>query len=142
MSQTNLLQIGGDHYKGTSYQHWDFVVAVSMRYLEGCATKYVVRHRHKNGVQDLEKARHYIDKITELYVAQKYTNARAEFRGSFLFGGGNENEMCIEIKKFTEANRLTTIESEFVYLCTMWANPYELALARTRVQGLIDAWAK
>jgi hypothetical protein len=31
----------------------------------GCATKYVSRWRKKNGVQDLEKAKHYCEKLKE-----------------------------------------------------------------------------
>ncbi len=61
----NNRQVGGDHYKGT-YQHWDFVVETQMHYLLGCATKYVTRHRKKNGKEDLEKAKHYIEKYCQV----------------------------------------------------------------------------
>jgi hypothetical protein len=61
----NARQPGGDHYRRRDYQHWDFVVDTGMHYLLGCATKYVSRWQQKNGVQDLEKAIHYLDKATE-----------------------------------------------------------------------------
>jgi hypothetical protein len=35
-------------------------------YLDGNAVKYLSRWRHKGGVQDLKKARHYIDKLIEV----------------------------------------------------------------------------
>lgn len=61
----NAMQVGGDHYR-SGYQHWDFVHNVlDDRYLEGNITKYVVRHRRKNGVQDIEKAIHYLSKLIE-----------------------------------------------------------------------------
>lgn len=65
---SNVTQVGGNHYKGTSYQHWDFVLlALSGRYLEGNITKYIARWRKKNGLQDLQKARHYLDKLIESF---------------------------------------------------------------------------
>lgn len=64
-SDVNLKQVGGAHYKA-AYQHWDFVTDIGLEYLEGCATKYVLRWRQKNGLQDLEKARHYVEKLISL----------------------------------------------------------------------------
>lgn len=65
---SNTTQVGGNHYKGTTYQHWDFVIlGLHGRYLEGNITKYIARWRKKNGLQDLQKARHYLNKLIELY---------------------------------------------------------------------------
>lgn len=60
----NNKQVGGTHYD-TDYQHWDFMCDIEASYLIGCATKYICRWRKKNGVQDLEKARHFIEKAQE-----------------------------------------------------------------------------
>lgn len=59
-------QVGGDHYKGKSIQPWDYIAGNDMGYLEGNVIKYVSRWKGKNGVQDLEKARHYLDKLIEM----------------------------------------------------------------------------
>lgn len=61
----NDYQVGGDHYK-KEYQHWDMVCDINLHYLLGCATKYVSRWRDKNGLQDLKKALHYIDKFEDV----------------------------------------------------------------------------
>ncbi len=61
----NSRQVGGQHY-AAEFQHWDFVVLLGMGYLEGCATKYVLRWRQKGGKQDLEKAAHYVEKMLDL----------------------------------------------------------------------------
>lgn len=61
----NDRQVGGDHYKTGGAQHWDMF---GPEYLIGCATKYVARWRKKNGVQDLEKALHYSEKLLEIMV--------------------------------------------------------------------------
>lgn len=63
----NERQHGGSHYMESSgIQHWDFVHLVGLDYYQGNATKYVSRWRKKNGIEDLEKALHYIDKREEL----------------------------------------------------------------------------
>jgi len=61
----NDVQIGGDHYKGKSIQPWDYIVANRLGYLEGNVVKYITRWPQKGGVKDLEKARHYLDKLIE-----------------------------------------------------------------------------
>jgi Protein of unknwon function (DUF3310) len=48
-------------------QHWDFVVANNIPYLEAQAIKYIYRHAKKGGKQDLEKAKHFIEKMIEVY---------------------------------------------------------------------------
>lgn len=62
----NDTQVGGSHYR-TNYQHWDFMAdTFGLDYFKETATKYVSRWRKKNGVEDLEKARHYLVKLKEL----------------------------------------------------------------------------
>jgi Protein of unknwon function (DUF3310) len=61
----NEIQHGGNHYKGT-FQHWDVVADLQLNYYLANATKYITRHRKKNGREDVLKAQHYIDKLLEL----------------------------------------------------------------------------
>ena len=60
------VQPGGSHYKDMKIQPVEFIHANSIPYFEGNVIKYVCRHRNKNGLQDLEKAKHYIDLLIEL----------------------------------------------------------------------------
>ncbi len=60
------VQVGGSHYKGKSIQPWDYIAANNLGYFEGNIVKYVSRWRDKGGVDDLKKARHYLDKLIEL----------------------------------------------------------------------------
>lgn len=62
MSVANSKQVGGNHYKTGTVEHWD---VFGPEYLIASATKYVGRWRKKNGVQDLEKALHYAEKLRE-----------------------------------------------------------------------------
>lgn len=62
----NDLQVGGEHYKGKKIQPWDFIVDNDLGFLEGNVVKYVSRFRQKNGVEDLKKAKHYLEKLIEV----------------------------------------------------------------------------
>lgn len=64
-SDANKKQIGGDHYK-TAIEPWDYIIANDMGYLEGNCLKYLSRYKKKNGLQDLEKALHYLQKLIEV----------------------------------------------------------------------------
>jgi len=66
----NDTQVGGDHYGGGEKQHWDFIQALYFaRYYESCISKYVLRWRKKDGLRDLQKAKHFTQKLKELHVA-------------------------------------------------------------------------
>lgn len=59
-------QIGGNHYRqGGDIQPWDIIKAWELDFWEGNVVKYVLRWKHKDGVQDLKKARHYLNYLIE-----------------------------------------------------------------------------
>jgi hypothetical protein len=60
------LQVGGEHYKDMAIQPVEFIHANGIGYMEGNVIKYVTRWRKKNGIADLQKARHYIDLLIEM----------------------------------------------------------------------------
>lgn len=62
----NSIQVGGSHYKQQQMQPWDYIAANNLGFFEGNIVKYVTRWRGKGGVEDLRKARHYLDKLIEL----------------------------------------------------------------------------
>lgn len=65
-TNANSRQVGGKHYGLTDYQHWDFVADFNLDYFQGQVTKYIIRWKEKNGLEDLLKARHFLDKYIEL----------------------------------------------------------------------------
>ncbi len=65
----NDRQIGGSHYQKT-IQPWDAMKAWMTPeqfkgFLRGNVIKYIARCDDKNGLEDLQKARHYLDKLIE-----------------------------------------------------------------------------
>ena len=72
-THANQVQFGGTHYKTEPgfEEHWDRIwrtrgVEGGRGYFIGCITKYVERFDEKNGIEDLKKAQHYIQKLIEL----------------------------------------------------------------------------
>ena len=64
-------QEGGDHYRRLVVQPWDAMQAWMPQkafegYLRGCALKYLARCDAKGGLQDVRKARHYLEKLIEV----------------------------------------------------------------------------
>jgi len=53
-------QVGGTHYKNNAIQPLQYVMANAMGFCEANIIKYITRYKHKGGVQDLEKVRHYV----------------------------------------------------------------------------------
>ena len=59
-------QVGGSHYKGTTIQPVEYIQANKLDFIEGNIIKYVTRWKKKGGVEDLTKAKHYIELLIEL----------------------------------------------------------------------------
>lgn len=109
----NDIQHGGDHYKkGGALQHWDIVARNKINYLEGCGSKYVSRWRDKNGLEDLEKAGHYIEKSIELIDQIGYRP-----------GGVVPHE---EIETFCLTLKLDNNETGFMYCVLRWETREDL----------------
>lgn len=62
-------QVGGSHYQcgGDNMQPWDIALAWNLNGWEMNILKYLLRHRYKNGLQDIEKLIHYAEFIRENY---------------------------------------------------------------------------
>lgn len=61
----NETQVGGTHYK-SDLEHWDWSVKLGLPAMDHQVSRYVGRHHKKNGVQDLKKALHHLQKMLEL----------------------------------------------------------------------------
>ena len=71
MTKADNIQIDGSHYKNSSsalkgVQHWTWCYHNNYDIFQVYITKYVHRHKEKNGIRDLKKARHTLDKYIEV----------------------------------------------------------------------------
>lgn len=124
----NDVQVGGAHYKGVTHQHWDYAAESGFGYFEGQITKYISRHTKKNGLQDVQKAGHFIDKLHEL---AKEHNFPPQHAGQTA---GNTT-------RFIEANDLGNLEAIVVRAIASWSRPWELLEARKAVTRMEELYA-
>ena len=81
-TSANEVQVGGDHYsKFGDLQHWDIVYHFKLDYFQGQITKYVFRWKDKNGLQDLLKAKHFLEKYIELHTPKMVDTSEPQGRG-------------------------------------------------------------
>lgn len=59
-------QVGGDHYRNMAIQPVEFIHRNGIGFIEGAVIKYCARWRFKGGVEDLRKARHFLDLLIEM----------------------------------------------------------------------------
>jgi hypothetical protein len=60
-----LKQIAGTHYMKMAIQPAEFINKNNLLFAEGNAIKYICRHSAKGGVEDINKAIHYLEMIKE-----------------------------------------------------------------------------
>lgn len=65
------IQHGGDHYKKLDPEPWNVITAWKLGYLDGTALKYIARWKDKNGIEDLRKAIHFLQKTIDVYEQDK-----------------------------------------------------------------------
>ena len=58
-------QVGGKHYKNMKIQPAEFINENKLLFAEGNAIKYICRHSLKGGIQDIDKAIHYLEMVKE-----------------------------------------------------------------------------
>lgn len=64
-------QVGGKHYKEMAIQPVEYIHANNLGYFEGNILKYISRWRNKNGIADLQKAKHYCELLIDLESKKK-----------------------------------------------------------------------
>lgn len=65
MSGALDIQVGGGHYKNLAIQPIEYIMKNNLSYCQGNIVKYTTRYKDKNGIEDLKKAKHYIDMLIE-----------------------------------------------------------------------------
>ena len=64
-------QIGGNHYKQFKIQATEYNHKNKLNWCESNVVKYVSRHSFKNGLEDLRKAKHYLEFLAEMDYDEK-----------------------------------------------------------------------
>jgi hypothetical protein len=71
-SMASEYQLGGNHYTSKDIQPWEAMQAWMTEeqfkgFLIGNVIKYIARFQDKGGVLDLQKCKHYLDKLIEVW---------------------------------------------------------------------------
>ena len=66
--------ISPDYYQKGNIEVTDFIIDQSMSFLEGNVVKYITRYKEKSGIEDLRKARWYLEKLIEEQVKHSENN--------------------------------------------------------------------
>lgn len=133
MSKANARQVGGKHYD-SRYQHWDFAVrGLANRYLESQVTRYVARWRKKNGVEDLRKALHYLDKLREEFIAGHVAGLGDPIARVTSSGWSARSELA----RFADANGLNVDETLVFAKLLEWQTVADLDAVAEAVERLI-----
>lgn len=64
-------KINPEHYKKGWIEPIDFITSNNLDFCEWNVVKYVSRWRFKNGLEDLEKSKYYIEKLIEKEKAKR-----------------------------------------------------------------------
>ena len=107
----NERQVAGSHY-ASDLQHWDVCEDHGIGYLESAATKYVTRAYKKNGVEDVEKAIHYTEKLLEKHRAG-LRQPRGDVPSAMVF-------------EFCEANRMDALQAKCLEMLWGWTDADDL----------------
>lgn len=128
IDNANARQVAGSHYKvEDGIQHWDLIDDHGVGYLEGCASKYVTRWRSKNGLQDLEKCEHYLQKLYQ-------KRAGLSFQEQLERRPDVPADVILE---FARANACGPEETRILGLILRWESTHTIDLARRAVLALI-----
>ena len=71
---TLMDKISPDYYQKGNIEVTDFIIDQSMSFLEGNIVKYLTRYKEKSGIEDLRKARWYLEKLIEEQVKHGENN--------------------------------------------------------------------
>jgi hypothetical protein len=63
--KSSKKQVGGNHYLKYTIPPVEFIIKNNIGFVEGNIIKYVLRFKEKGGVQDLLKAKHYIELLID-----------------------------------------------------------------------------
>lgn len=73
-----------NHYTQGKIEVIDFIKDQKMSYCEGNVIKYVSRYKFKNGLEDLKKARQYLDWLIEENTSEKDDSKKCLPRSPYI----------------------------------------------------------
>lgn len=98
-------QEGGDHYRKWPIQPVEFAMENKLDLCQANVVKYVCRFRDKGGIEDLLKAKHYID----LLILYEYGEVEYDRDGS---GIGQAETACSQTEPYGEGFKNSEVQKK------------------------------
>lgn len=99
----NDIQIGGSHYNKDGEQHWDRAWRLGWDFYQYQITKYVERWKAKNGLEDLKKAQHFLNKYVELIESEQMPKEVKDYNRNVVLQSMTNAELSANEKRLLEA---------------------------------------
>lgn len=131
------VQHGGNHYTRMKIQPVEFILSNGMGFCEGSVVKYVSRWRGKGGMEDLRKAKHFIEIMLE---APWYVVLLKRIRSVVSSPSGEPG--VIGPKRYCKENGIAGFEADVIRAIWIWnlsPSKDHLVDANIYVGGLIDS---
>ena len=122
-------QVGGDHYKKLDMQPIELIRDINANFFQGNVIKYITKYKDKNGIKDLEKAKHYLELMKHLK-----PQTDTELHGDYIMAA---------IVNYSTSNNLGNIETDII-IATTYKNREE-CISDENIDiaiGLIDTLIK
>lgn len=87
MSEADKHQEGGSHYKGRPIQTWNLIITMEWSAFQFEIINYVDRYKRKGGIEDLKKARHWLNKLIEVEETAQGPAVDTSPQSTFVFDG-------------------------------------------------------
>ncbi len=105
MSESVLKnQVGGNHYLVLAIQPFEFALTNSWDAAAFSILKYITRHRNKNGIEDLRKARHIVE------IRQKFIQ----------FIPGRWTKLTIPMQHYIDVNKIENSDAIALQVLDKW----------------------
>lgn len=127
-----IHQVDGKHYESPGVQHWDYVEAMGLGYLEGNATKYICRwgKKYNDYRVDVKKVISYIQKLRSLHQAGTRNN-----RCLYAYGKPNPPYIAQDLRESYGLSEDATI---IIHQLTVWTTDAQLAHAERVTQKVLE----
>lgn len=102
---TMTKQVAGNHYRSLAIQPTEFCMRNGLDFCVGSILKYLTRWRSKNGVEDLSKARHFV-----------------EIREAFSYDIHPPRQIAITMLEYVTRNSIRPDDAEALYRLEAYYN--------------------
>lgn len=90
-------QYGGNHYKSLAIEPIEYAYRNNLDFFQGNVVKYITRFRDKNGLEDLKKAKHYIDLLIQFEYGEESDSCQNKHEGCACTKGQCSCKTSIEV---------------------------------------------